>query len=105
MKQVQGKWEVVELVEDGKVIPREAVREWLPSGGQFEIAENAIIFTSHDDGKKHVKLFSLVETTFPKGIDLSSKESKQDGLGIYQFDKERLIICFADPEESKRPTE
>ena len=36
LKQFQGKWEVVELVEDGKVIPREAIKEWLPSGGQFE---------------------------------------------------------------------
>ena len=80
MKQFQGKWEVVGLVEDGKVIPKEAIREWLPSGGQFEIAENAIMFVSPDDGKKHVKLFSLDATQFPKGIDLSTRD-KKDGAG------------------------
>ncbi len=104
VKQIQGKWEVVELVEDGKVIPKEAIREWLPSGGQFEVAENAIIFVSPHDGKKHVKVFSLDATQFPKGIDLSTRE-KKDGTGIYRFDGERLIVCFSDPEESQRPTE
>ena len=104
MKQFQGKWEVVGLVEDGKVIPKEAIREWLPSGGQFEIAENAIMFVSPDDGKKHVKLFSLDATQFPKGIDLSTRD-KKDGAGIYRFDNGQLIVCFSDPNESRRPTE
>lgn len=104
LKQFQGKWEVVELVEDGKVIPQEAIKEWLPSGGQFEIAENAIMTVSPEDGKKHVKLFSLDATQFPKGIDLSTRD-KKDGAGIYRFDDGRLIVCFSDPEESKRPTE
>nr|AUN35850.1 hypothetical protein [uncultured bacterium] len=104
LKQFQGRWEVVELVEDGKVIPREAIREWLPSGGQFEISENAILFTSPDDGKKHAKVFSLDATQYPRGIDLSTRD-KKDGHGIYRFDGEQLIICFADPEESQRPKE
>ena len=103
LKQFQGHWEVVELVEDGKVIPKEAIREWLPSGGRFEIAENAIVFHSPDDGKKHVKVFSIDSTQYPKGIDLSTRE-KKDGTGIYQFDNDRLIVCFSDPDESKRPT-
>lgn len=104
LKQFQGKWEVVELVEDGKTIPREAIEEWLPSGGKFEITDNAVLSTDPDDGKKQVKIFSLDETQFPKGIDLSTKD-KKDGLGIYRFDGDRLILCFADPETSKRPTE
>ena len=32
LQQFQGRWEVVELVENGNVIPPEAIREWLPSG-------------------------------------------------------------------------
>lgn len=104
LKSFQGKWEVVQLVEDGKVIPKEAIREWLPSGGQFEIAENAILFVSPDDGKKHVKLFSVDATQYPNGIDLSTRNQK-DGVGIYKFDEGRLIVCFSDPEESERPTQ
>lgn len=104
LEQFQGKWEVVELVEDGKVVPKEAIREWLPSGGKFEIAENAIIFVSPHDGKKQVKLFSLDATQFPKGIDLSARD-QNDVSGIYRFDSGSLIICFSDPDESKRPSE
>ncbi|QDT31737.1 TIGR03067 domain-containing protein [Thalassoglobus polymorphus] len=104
LKQFQGKWEVTELVEDGKVVPKEAIQEWLPSGGKFEIVENAIIFVSPHDGKKQVKLFSLDVTQYPKGIDLSTRD-KKDGSGIYRFDEGRLILCFSDPAESKRPTE
>ncbi len=104
LKQFQGKWEVTELVEDGKVVPKEAIQEWLPSGGKFEIVENAIIFVSPHDGKKQVKLFSLDATQYPKGIDLSTRD-KKDGSGIYRFDNGSLIICFSDPDESKRPTE
>lgn len=103
-KQLQGQWEVTELVEDGKVIPREAIREWLPSGGKIEINENAMSFNSPEDGRKHVKVFSVDATTFPKGIDLSTRE-KKDGWGIYKFDGERLIVCLSDPEEAPRPKE
>ncbi|MFO1019405.1 MAG: TIGR03067 domain-containing protein [Planctomycetales bacterium] len=103
-KQFQGKWEVVELVEDGKVIPKEAIKEWLPSGGLLEIDDNAIIFTSNEDGKKHVKLYSVDPTQYPKGIDLSTRQ-KKESAGIYRFDNGRLIVCFADPEASTRPKE
>ena len=104
LQKFQGRWEVVELVEDGQVVPKQAIEEWLPSGGKFEIAENAIIFVSPHDGKKHVKLFSLDVTQYPKGIDVSTPDQKH-GTGIYQFDGGRLIICFSAPDETKRPTE
>ncbi|MGE3316273.1 MAG: TIGR03067 domain-containing protein, partial [Planctomycetaceae bacterium] len=99
-----GNWEVIELVESGKKIPQEAIAEWLPSGGKFEITDNAILSTGAEDGKKHVKIFSIDSTQYPKGIDLSSKDQK-DAVGIYRFDGDQLILCFADPETSKRPTE
>jgi uncharacterized protein (TIGR03067 family) len=100
----QGNWEVVELVEDGKVIPKEAIREWLPSGGRVQIAENAIIFISPDDSKKHAKLFSIDVTRFPKGIEITSKD-QHVSLGIYRFDGNRLVVCFSDPALALRPEE
>jgi len=102
LERFQGHWEVTDLVEDGKVIPREAIREWLPSGGRAEILENAIIFTSPHDRKKHVKVFWVDPTQYPKTIDVSTKE-RTDGVGIYRFDEDRLIICLADPDEEDRP--
>lgn len=50
----QGKWEVIELVEDGNVIPENAIADWLPSGGRLEIVDNAIITVSAHDEKKEI---------------------------------------------------
>jgi uncharacterized protein (TIGR03067 family) len=104
LAQFQGDWNVVQLVENGQVIPKEAIKEWLPSGGRAQIAENAIIFKSPHDGQKHVKLFTLDPTQYPKGIDISTRE-KQTSQGIYRFDNDRLIVCFSDPAKNERPTD
>jgi len=104
LKRFQGRWQVTELAEDGKVIPKDAIKEWLPSGGRAEIVDNAIIFKSPHDGKKYVKVFSIDATKYPKGIEISTPKRK-DGWGIYRFDEDRLVICLADPDEAERPKE
>jgi len=104
LKPFAGNWEAVELSEDGHVVPREAISEWLPSGGKFEIADNAIIVTSPHDGKKSAKLFSIDATQYPRGIDIITRD-KKDAVGIYRFDDDRLVVCLCDPEEGARPTE
>lgn len=100
----QGHWQVAELVEDGKVIPKEAIKEWLPSGGRAEIIDNAIVFKSPQDGKKYVKVFSVDATKYPKAIEVSTPERK-DTWGIYRFDEGKLVVCLADPSDGERPTE
>ena len=102
--QFQGDWKVTQLVENGQVIPAEAIREWLPSGGLAKITDNAIMFRSPHDGQNHVKLFSVDATQFPKGIDIRSRE-KTESRGIFRFDNGRLIICFADPKTKRRPND
>lgn len=101
---LQGKWEVVDLVEDGKVVPRSAIEEWLPSGGKFQIEDNAVVFVSPHDGKKHVRLFALDQTQNPKGIELQT-QSRKDAVGIYKFDGEQVVLCLIDPLDGERPTE
>ena len=104
LQQFQGRWEVVELVENGNVIPPEAIREWLPSGGRIEIVDNAMMYTSPQDGKKHAKIFAIDATQFPKGFDLVTRE-KKEATGIYKFDEGRLVVCLSDPEDGPQPTE
>ncbi|TWT57401.1 hypothetical protein KOR42_07620 [Thalassoglobus neptunius] len=104
LKNFSGDWEVVELVEDGKVIPQEAIRSWLPSGGKVEIAENAIIFTSPSDGKKHVKVFSIDATKYPPELTINTQEGIE-GWGIFRFDEGRLVLCLSHPTEAARPTD
>lgn len=100
----QGQWEVIELVENGHVIPKDAIKEWLPSGGHFDIVDNSMIFTSHDDGKKHAKVFEIDATQFPRGLDLLTRE-KKEAIGIYKFDEGNLVVCLSDADEGPRPTD
>ena len=104
LKRLQGHWQVIELVEDGKVIPPSAIEDWLPSGGKIEIVDNAIVTTSTDDGKKHVRILQVDPTQYPKGIEIKSRD-KSEVLGIYRFDNDRLLVCVADSEEATRPRE
>lgn len=100
----QGRWEVIELVENGHVIPHDSIREWLPSGGRIEIVDNAIMYTNPHDGKKHARVFSVDGTQFPKGFDMISRD-KKEASGIFKFDDGRLVVCLSDPEDGTRPTE
>jgi uncharacterized protein (TIGR03067 family) len=100
----QGRWEVTELVENGHVIPHDAIRDWLPSGGRIEIVDTALMFNSTDDGKKHAKIFAIDATQFPKGFDIITRE-KKEARGIYQFDDGKLVVCMSDPEDGPQPTE
>lgn len=102
LKPFQGRWEVVELSEDGHVIPKEAIREWLPSGGKLEIAESAIITVSPQDGKRQAKVFSIDATQFPRALDIATRE-KKEALGIYRFNDGQLVVCLIDPEDGPRP--
>lgn len=104
IRQLEGHWEVIELAENGHVIPRSQIPEWLPSGGKVEIADNAIIFRSHLDGKKHTKVFALDATQYPKQIDIVTPE-KKEASGIYRFDEGRLVVCLSEAGDVLRPTE
>lgn len=104
IRMLEGHWEVVELAEDGHVIPRDQIPEWLPSGGRVEIADNAIIFKSHLDGKKHSKIFAVDATQYPKQIDIVTPERKE-AVGIYRFDEGRLVVCLSEVGDMLRPTE
>lgn len=103
LKRMRGHWEVIELVEDGKVIPKAAIPEWLPSGGQLEIEDNAIMILSHVDNKKHARIFSIDATQYPATITITDA-SKEEVHGIYKFDDNRLVVCLAESGE-KAPTE
>lgn len=103
LKRLRGAWEVIELVEDGKVIPKQAIPEWLPSGGRLEIEENAIVIHSPVDQKKHVRIFAIDATQYPHTITITDAK-KDETRGIFRFDENRLIVCLAEAGE-KLPTE
>lgn len=102
LQEFQGHWQVDSLVENGNVIPKAAIKDWLPSGGRIDIVDNAILFKSHRDGKKHAKIFSVDDTTYPKSIKIISPDEKSS-VGIYRFNDGNLVICIVHPDEAKKP--
>ena len=50
--ELKGTWQAIELVDNGRVIPSEAIPGWLPSGGKIEVIDNSIVFTSPKDGQR-----------------------------------------------------
>ena len=56
-KELRGYWQVIELVDNGRVIPADAIPGWLPSGGRMEFVDNTIFFTSPKDGQRHTGCF------------------------------------------------
>ena len=81
LKRLSGQWEVTELVEDGKVIPRQAIPDWLPSGGRLVIEDNAIMIHSSADNKKHIRVFSIDATRYPRTIKMTGT-NKEEIQGI-----------------------
>jgi uncharacterized protein (TIGR03067 family) len=102
LKRFQGSWRVAELIDNGRVIPQEDIKNVLPSGGRAEIVSNTIQFKSSAVGKA-AKVFSVDPTVYPKAITVSAL-ARPEGWGIYRFEEERLIICMSDPAVAQRPT-
>src|SRR3954454_11618541 len=102
--ELKGSWQAVELVDNGRVIPADAIPGWLPSGGRIEIVDNSIVFTSPKDGQRHARVFSLDATTYPRQLNVIDG-GKITGQGIYRIDGGRLVICLTPPAATSRPTE
>ncbi|WP_437227919.1 TIGR03067 domain-containing protein [Planctomicrobium sp. SH661] len=99
-----GYWVVTDLVEDGKVIPKLAIPEWLPSSGKMEIGEGAILFKSHIDGQVHARLFSVDGTRIPNVIKLTNSDQTQT-VGIIKMDGSNLVVCLSGPGDTVAPTD
>jgi uncharacterized protein (TIGR03067 family) len=103
-QELQGAWQVVELVDNGRVVAPEAIPGWLPSGGRMEFVDNTIVFTAPKDGKRHARVFSIDATTYPRQFNVID-QNQIFGQGIYQMDEGRLVVCLSPPSVAPRPTD
>jgi uncharacterized protein (TIGR03067 family) len=103
-QELQGAWQVVELVDNGRVVAPEAIPGWLPSGGRMEFVDNTITFTASMDGKRHARVYSIDATTYPRQINVI-EQNQIFGHGIYQIDEGRLVVCLSPPQDTPRPTD
>jgi uncharacterized protein (TIGR03067 family) len=102
LQELRGLWQAVELVDNGRVIPAEAIPGWLPSGGRIEIVDNTMVFTSPKDGQRHARVFSIDATTYPRQLNMLDR-NQISGHGIYRFDDGRLVVCLSSPSQTARP--
>jgi uncharacterized protein (TIGR03067 family) len=100
--ELRGFWQAIEVVDNGRVIPAEAIPGWLPSGGRIEIVDNTMVFTSPKDGQRHARVFSIDATTYPRQLNVLDRD-KISGHGIYRFDDGRLVVCLSSPSQTVRP--
>jgi uncharacterized protein (TIGR03067 family) len=91
----KGHWRVIELVENGRAISEDRMRDWLPGAGVMEIIDLTILFKSPIDGTKSTKSYRLDPTTYPKQINILDRD-KTTGRGIYKFDQEKLVVCVSN---------
>ena len=101
---LRGRWQAVELVDDGRVIPQDAIRTWMPSGGQVEVIDNTFVFTSSADGQRHARTFDVDATRYPCEINLRA-DGRLYAHGIYKLDEGRWVICAAPVNQVARPTD
>ena len=103
LKRMQGHWRITEMVENGYVIPENQMRESLPGGGLVEIIDYTLLFKSPVTEVKSTKSFRLDPSVYPKQIAILETDTVT-GVGIYQFDKGKLVICVSNPN-AETPTE
>lgn len=100
---LDGTWELVSMIEDGKPIPITLVKQTVLRDGRITIAGGFVALT-RADGSTAFLPFSTDPTTKPKRLDLSGTRSI-GGKGIYLRDGDTLLICIAGTDEQARPTE
>jgi uncharacterized protein (TIGR03067 family) len=101
LKRMQGDWVVVSMEVDGMKIPEEDATAYFRSvkGDQYTVSRYRKLV-----GKGTVK---LDVTKKPRAIDALPAGASGEGkslLGIYEFDGNKLKLCFARPG-SPRPTD
>ena len=104
LKLFQGNWKVVALEENGNKAPTDALE-----GMRWEINGSELIAVDPGDERSPKVTFKLDSNKSPKQIDLSGDDPVFQGKAIesiYKFEKDKLIICTRDPNESSkgRPT-
>jgi uncharacterized protein (TIGR03067 family) len=102
--ELKGSWQATELVDNGRVVPADAISSWIPSGGRIEIVDNSIVFTSPKDAQRHARVFSLDATTYPRQLNIMDGD-KISGQGIYKIDNGNLVVCLAPVSQTSRPTD
>jgi uncharacterized protein (TIGR03067 family) len=100
---IEGVWELVSVIEGGKLMPVESVKQTTIKDARLTIRGNLINFTT-PNGSSRVVAFVSNPKASPRTIDLAGATAV-GGKGIYQRDGDNLLICMPGADTDPRPTE
>ena len=98
LEEMQGTWNLVSAMEDGKALPEDEVKQTtiVIKGNTFDFPGLA------EDATSRAGTFRLDPARNPKEMDCTSTEG-QVSLGIYELEPDTYRVCFA-PVGEPRPT-
>jgi len=97
LEKMQGTWNLVSAMEDGKALPEDDVKQTtiVVKGNTFRFPGLA------EDATSRAGTFTLDPTKNPKEMDSTSDEQAVS-LGIYELEADRYKVCFS-PAVKARP--
>ena len=100
---LDGTWEIVSVIDDGKLVPLEVVKQTMIKDARLVI-NGQIAALTRPDGKFHSLAFVTDASASPRTIDLAGA-TKIGGKGIYMRDGDTLVLCVSGSDAAARPTQ
>jgi uncharacterized protein (TIGR03067 family) len=101
LEQLQGTWEIVEVVSDGQAAPADKVK-----GGQVVFKDDEMTLKESSDDKDPRKFrIQLDPSKKPKALDSTALNRDYKGsvtLAIYELDGDTLKLCAPNNHEAKK---
>lgn len=98
---LDGTWELVSLVEEGRPVPMDLVKQTLIRDGRVTIDRGFIGFV-RPDGAGRTLPFVVNAAASPKTIDIAGTQS-MGGKGVYLRDGDTLLVCLGEHAGDVRP--
>lgn len=99
---LDGTWELISVIEDGKVVPLDIIRATMIKDARVVI-KGPVAAVVRPDGKLQTLAFVTDPKASPKTLDLAGA-LRVGGKGIYMRDGDTLMICTRGSDAETRPT-
>lgn len=99
---LDGTWELVSVIEDGKLVPLEIVKQTMIKDARV-IIKGPTAAVVRPDGKLRTLAFVTDPKASPKTLDVAG-DLRVGGKGIYMRDGDVLMLCVRGSDAEARPT-
>ncbi len=98
---LDGTWELVSVIEDGKVVPLDIIKQTMIKDARV-IIKGAVVAVTRPNDRVQTLAFVTNSKGNPKTIDIAGAHSI-GSRGIYMRDGDTLMICTRGSEGESRP--